>query len=63
MPVYTLPHMCFQAHVSFRDEYEPQSAKMDLGAKNFKNFALNSSLGLVADVQSENIGEKQEYLS
>ena len=25
-------------------------------------LAQNSSLGLVADVQSENIGEKQEYM-
>ena len=41
----------------------PQSAKTRLRVKNFKTsfFAQNSSLGLVDDAQSENIGEKQEY--
>ena len=44
--------------------YGPQSAKTDLRVKIFKIgfFAQNSSLGLVDDTQSENIGEKWEYM-
>ena len=44
--------------------YGLQSAKTRLRVKIFKIgfLAQNSSLGLVDDAQSENIGEKQEYI-
>ena len=46
------------------DNIGPQTAKTDLWVKIFKIGFLvqNSSLGLVDDTQSENIGEKQEYM-
>ena len=45
--------------------YGPQTAKTDLRVNIFKTgfLAQNSSLGIGADVQSENIGEKQEFMS
>ena len=45
-------------------ECGPRPAKTRLRVKNSKigSLAQNSSMGLVDDVQSENIGEKQEYM-
>ena len=61
---YAVVHVFDAVFVTLQSLYGPQSAKTDRRVKISKIgfLAQNSSLGLVDDAQSENIGEKWEYM-